>query len=84
MADNFQIVIGECIVWMMHHSPIKYFHMSGELKPLGTNKTRILGSTIIGPRVIHKNHVINSYSHMIDLYNLAQGSYLWIQREFII
>jgi hypothetical protein len=63
--------------------PIKWFHMSEELKPLGTNRSHTLGSTIIDPRGIHKNHVINSYSNKSDSYNLAQGIYLWIQRESI-
>jgi hypothetical protein len=63
---------------------IKWFHMSGERKPLGTNISRTLGSTIIGPRGVHKNHVINSYSHKTDSYNLAQGSYSWIQCDSII
>jgi hypothetical protein len=63
--------------------PIKWFHMSGELKAFRTNKSNILGSIIIGPRAIYKNYVINSYSHKTDSYNLAQGSYSWIQYESI-
>jgi hypothetical protein len=55
--------------------PIIWFHMFGELKDVGTNRLRTLGSIIIGPRGIHKKIVINSYSHNVDLYNLAQGSY---------
>jgi hypothetical protein len=52
--------------------PIKWFHMSGELKALETNRSRILGSIIIGSRGIQKNYVINSFSHKADSYNLAQ------------
>jgi hypothetical protein len=55
--------------------PIIWFHMFGELKDLGTNRSCTLGSLIIGPRGIHKKFVINSYSHDINLYNLAQESY---------
>jgi hypothetical protein len=44
--------------------PIKWFHMSRELKPLGTSRSHTLGSIIIGPIGIHRNYVINSYSHM--------------------
>jgi uncharacterized protein YjeT (DUF2065 family) len=58
--------------------PITWFHMFEELKALGTNKLRTLGFVVIGPRVIHINYVINSYSRMANLYNLAQRSYLRI------
>jgi hypothetical protein len=58
--------------------------MFGELKALGTSRSRTLGSIIIGPKGIHKNYVINSYSHMADSYNLAQRRYTWLQRESII
>jgi hypothetical protein len=64
--------------------PIIWFHMFGELKTLGTNRSRTLGSVIIGPSRIHINYVNNSYSHMIGSYNLVQGRYTWLQRESII
>jgi hypothetical protein len=64
--------------------PIIWFHMFGELKVLGTSRSHILGSVIIGPRVIHRNYVINSYSHMADSQNLAKRNYSWIERESII
>jgi hypothetical protein len=57
--------------------------MFEELKALGTSRLGTLGSIIIGPRGINKNYVINSYSHKADSYNIAQGSYLCIQRESI-
>jgi hypothetical protein len=63
--------------------PIKWFHMFGELKGLGTSRSCTLGSVIIDPMVIHRNYVINFYSHMTSSYNLTQGCYSWIQRESI-
>jgi hypothetical protein len=65
--ENFLIIsYGDPIIW---------FHMFGELKALGISRSRTLGSIIIGLRVIHKNHAINSYSHMTASYNLAQRRY---------
>jgi hypothetical protein len=61
--ENFLII--------SHGDPIKWFHMSREFKALGTNRSHTLGSIIIGLRRIHKNYVINSYSHKVDSYNLA-------------
>jgi hypothetical protein len=54
--ENFLII--------SHDDPIIWFHMFEELKDLGTSRSLTLGSVIIGPRVIHRNYVINSYSHM--------------------
>jgi hypothetical protein len=45
--------------------------MFGEIKALGTSRSHILGSVIIGPRKIHKNYVINFYSNMADSYNFS-------------
>jgi fatty-acid desaturase len=64
--------------------PIIWFHIFGELKALETSSSRILGSVIIRLRVIHRNYVINSYSHMAGSQNLAQRNYSWIERESII
>jgi hypothetical protein len=50
--------------------------MFGELKALGTNRLHTLGSVIIGLMGIHKNYVINSYSHKADSYNLTQRNYV--------
>jgi hypothetical protein len=58
--------------------------MFGELNALGTNRSHTLGYVIIGPKGIHRNYVINSYSHMADSYDLAQRRYMWLQRESII
>jgi hypothetical protein len=63
--------------------PIIRFHMFGELKALGTSRSRTLGSVIIGPRGIHRNYVINSYSHIAGSYNLAQRRNTWLQHESI-
>jgi hypothetical protein len=63
--------------------PIIRFHMFGELKALGTNRSRTLGSVIIEPRGIHKNYVINSYSHIVGSYILAQRRNTWLQHESI-
>jgi hypothetical protein len=71
--ENFLII--------SHSGPIIWFHMFGDLMALGTSKSSILGSVIIGPRGIHINYVINSYSHMTGSYNLAQRRYTWLQRE---
>jgi hypothetical protein len=62
---------------------IIYFHMFEEIKGLGTIRSSTLESIIIDPRGIHKNYMINSYSHMVGSYNLAQKSYSWIQCESI-
>jgi hypothetical protein len=67
-----------------HGDPIIWFHMFGELKALENSRSRILGSVIIGSKVIHINYVINSYSHMVSSQNLAQRNHSWIQHESII
>jgi hypothetical protein len=66
--ENFLIISPSC--------PIKWFHMFEELKALETSILHTLGSVIIEPRVIHRNYVINSYSHKVDLYNLAQQNHV--------
>jgi hypothetical protein len=68
-----------------HGGPIIWFHIFGELKAtLGINRSCTLRSVIIGPRGIHINYVINSYSHMASSYNLAQRRFTWSQHESII
>jgi hypothetical protein len=74
----------EIFLIISHGGPIIWFHMFGELKALGTSRSRTLGYIIIGPRGIHKNYVINSYYHMAGSYNLAQRRYTWLQHESII
>jgi hypothetical protein len=61
-----------------------WFHMFGELKDIRTSRSCVLGSIIIGPRGMHRNYVINSYSHMSGSYNLAQRRKTWLQHESII
>jgi hypothetical protein len=75
--ENFLIINKS---WWPYHM----VHLFGELKTLGISRSCTLGYVIIGHRVIHRNYVINSYSHMIGSYNLAQRSYSWIQHESII
>jgi hypothetical protein len=74
--ENFLII--------SHGGPIIWFHMFVELKALGTSRSRTLRSVIIGPWEIHRNYVINYYSHMTGSYNLAQRRYTRLQRESII
>jgi hypothetical protein len=68
----------EIFLIISHGGPIIWFHMFGELKALGTSRSRTLGSVIVGPRGIHRNYVINSYSYMTGSQNLAQRNYSWM------